>query len=187
MIYSVSLLVLLNMDLVEDEDVDVDVVVVMEPGCGSWQLLAAVGSWQLDVDIACHVCDTHFSLPSSVYSQLRCQLRPDHSGLFCRGFATAKETPPPPPASIFQFLHFCYSAFCFFGVPHASCRASATKSRPCLGRQLPCPCQRGFCRCQRGRYPAEFAMKGYILSEANKCSINGAEMDHIWNGSLQKW
>lgn len=42
------------------------VVEPVEPGNGNWQLLAAVGSWQLDVDIACHVCDTHFSLPSSV-------------------------------------------------------------------------------------------------------------------------
>jgi len=49
-----------------EDRAEAKVVEALEPGNGNWQLLAAVGSCQLDVDIACHVCDTHFSLPSSV-------------------------------------------------------------------------------------------------------------------------
>lgn len=175
MIYSVGSLVLLNMDLVEVEDVDVDVDEV-EVGSGNrtWlRILAAAGSsWQLAAwRRLCLSCLWH-TLQSAVFSlqsvEVPAQARPFSTVLswFCHRQRNTTASAPCFYFPIFAFL------FCFFGVPHASCRASATKSRPCLGRQLPCPCQRGFCRCQRGRYPAEFSRKRYILSEANKFNLN---------------
>lgn len=111
------------------------VVEPVEPGNGNWQLLAAVGSWQLDVDIACHVCDTHFSLPSSVSWGAS-------SGQTSQSCFVV--VLPPPSSSIFHFFTFrlpyrflsCFIFFFvfFFGFWRATCKLQGgrTESIGCL-------------------------------------------------------